>query len=470
MLNLNRESTFEEIIKHRVVVFNLFAVSNGTKDNKFDEMQLGKVLRDYLNNLDETDFGKSRLVDVFSIKNLEKQNMIVVNNDSDTFTFNQTFYDLFSYLSEDRYYKLNNHSLKKFTNTMKTFREELEKLNMNDTYATEQFIDMLMDEFTDIRQELDKHVRVLESKVNKLISIVEKKSEQEYLSNYELSKEIYKVNTYFVEPLKTFLLSDSIIDIRNSGVGITGYARKIRDKLSKEGYLTQSKEITAFLLNFSKSYLSRSLSMSTLLARYVVKSVEDIRIHANIEKLYLFLKEKSNDVAHGKKANRYLKSTDLLDKINFLPDLKSRESFNQTIDYESSLEGINIAWDKMHEEINEKEGKRDKIQTYFRELTEHEQELLKAEEFVSYGNGVLSEAKRNIMSQELTEDDDIFIICHNLLKEQMDNYKLFYSVLLVYSMEDELQYKMDFKQKRFINYGGEQLVYYRKIIGDEVHA
>lgn len=171
-----------------------------------------------------------------------------------------------------------------------------------------------------------------------------------------------------------------------------------------------------------------------------------------------------------KKANRYLKSTDLLDKINFLPDLKSRESFNQTIDYESSLEGINIAWDKMHEEINEKEGKRDKIQTYFRELTEHEQELLKAEEFVSYGNGVLSEAKRNIMSQELTEDDDIFIICHNLLKEQMDNYKLFYSVLLVYSMEDELQYKMDFKQKRFINYGGEQLVYYRKIIGDEVHA
>lgn len=467
MLNLNRESTFDEIIKNKVVIFNLFSVTYSTKENKFSEIQLGKVLNDYFFNKDFSDFDKSRIIEVFSMKNLEKQNIVVLNNDTNSFSFNQTFYDLFSYLNEDKYYKLNNHSLKKFTNTMKSFRDDLEKINLNDKYESQQFIELLMDEFNDIRQELETHVRVLESKVNTLISLVEGKSDEKHLTNYELSKEIVGINRYFIEPLKLFIMSDSLIDVRSSGLGITGYSRKIRDRLEKEGYLLESKEITAFLLNFSKSYLARALSMSTKLTGYVRKSLEDIKAHANIERLYLFLEEKVEEVSHGKKFNKFLKSTDILDKINFLPDLKTRETSNNLIDYDSEIELIDIKIDNMNNTINEIEDKRDKIKTYIRDITEEDELLLKEEQFVAYGNGLLSDVKRELVTSSFEKGADIFRICHQKLKERMENYKLFYSVLLVYSMEDELKYTIDFSSKRYINYGGEQLVYFKKNIGEE---
>lgn len=465
MINLNRESSFEGVVKHRVVFFNLFELSSTTKENKFHEMQLGRSLKMYLeaNKFDGAE--KDRLIELFSISNLIKQNMIVLNNDSDTFTFNQTFYDLFSYLNEDRYYKLNNHSLKKFTNSMKSAKEELRKIDFNDKYSTDQFIEMLMQDFDSIRQELDKHVRILESKVNNLISILEKQNDKEYLNNKELSEEICQINFYFIDPLRDFLKNDSSIDLRNKGLGITGYVKSIRNRLSDAGYAKESKEITAFLLNFFKSYLGRAELMSTLLSRYVSKSVDDIKTHANIENLYLMLESKMNDISHGKKTNKYLKSTDLLKIINYLPDLKSKENFS-TVDYENELDLADIQWDNMNVEFNEMEGIKNKVVTHERSFTQEELDLMKEEEFVVNGNGIISECKKEILNLDLDNKSDVFLIAHNMLKTKMEYYKLFYTLLLVYSLDEEFKYKTSTKEKLFINYNGEQLIYNKKLIGD----
>lgn len=466
-INLNRESSFEGIVKHRIVFFNLFEISSTTKENKFHEMMLGRSLKMYLENNDYTDYERDKLLELFSLSNLEKQNMIVLNNDSDTFTFNQTFYDLFSYLNEDRYYKLNNHSLKKFTNTMKNLKKELSELDFNDKYSTENFVDILMQEFELIRQELDKHVRILESKVNNLISILEKQNDKEYLNNRELANETYQINYYFIEPLREFLKNDSSVDLRNKGLGITSYVKHIRDKMSREGFSKESKEITAFLLNFFKSYLSRAEVMSALLSRYVSKSIEDIKIHANIEKLFLMLEDKMEEIAHGKAANKYLKSTDLLSKVDFLPGLKSRENFS-VIDYESELEIIDIQWDNMNNEFDEMAGIKKNITTFERVLSDKDLEIMEDENFIVKYNGIISECKKEILGYELDEKSDVFLISHNLLKNKMEDYKLFYTLLLVYSLEENFKFNINKKEKLFINYNGEQLVYSKKTIMENI--
>lgn len=466
-INLNRESSFEGIVKNRVVFFNLFEISSTTKENKFHEMQLGRSLKMYLENNDYNAYEKERLLELFSLSNLEKQNMIVLNDDSDTFTFNQTFYDLFSYLNEDRYHKLNNHSLKKLTNSMKNLKKELNELDFNDKYSAANFVDILMQEFEIIRQELGKHVRILESKVNNLISILEKQNDKEYLNNRELANETYQINYYFIEPLREFLKNDSSVDLRNKGLGITSYVKHIRDKMSREGYSKEAKEITAFMLNFFKSYLSRAEVMSALLSRYVSKSIEDIKVHANIEKLFLMLSDKMEEISHGKVANKYLKSTDLLTQVNFLPGLKSRENFS-TIDYESELEIIDIQWENMNDEFDEIAGIKKNITTFERILTDKELEILEDEDFIVKYNGIISECKREMLSYQLDEKSDVFLLSHNLLKTKMEDYKLFYTLLLVYSLEEEFKFNVNKKEKLFINYNGEQLVYSKKTIMENI--
>lgn len=466
-INLNRESSFEGIVKHRVVFFNLFEISSETKENRFHEMLLGRSLKMYLDNNDYSDYEKNKLIELFSIANLEKQNMIVLNNDSGTFTLNQTFYDLFSYLNEDRYYKLNNHSLKKFTNTMKNLKKEISELDFNDKYSTENFVDILMQEFESIRQELEKHVRVLESKVNNLISILEKNNDKEYLNNRELANETYQINYYFIEPLREFLKNDSSVDLRNKGLGITSCVKYIRDKMSKEGFSKEAKEITAFSLNFFKSYLSRAEVMSSLLSRYVSKSIEDIKIHSNIEKLFLLLEDKMEEISHGKAANKYLKSTDLLKKVDFLPGLKSKENFS-VIDYESELEIIDIQWENINNELDEISGIKKPISTFERVLSDKDIEAIKEDNLIIKYNEIISKCKKEILEYNLDENSDVFLISHNLLKTKIEDYKLFYTLLLVYSLEEEFKFNINKKEKLFINYNGEQLVYSKKTIMENI--
>lgn len=467
---LNRNSTFDELSKHRVIVFNLFEGSTHTDKNTFDEMYFSKIVNDYIANKELIDHDKDRLLEAFSIKNLSQQNIIVKDNDKNTFSFMDFFHELFNYLNDDKYYKLNNYSLIKFKNTINSLERDFKDFGLKDDVLVEDFIAMLMDEFKNIRQELEKHVRVLDNRVNKLITILENSESDITINRYGLSKEILDINHYFIEPLIEFLKSDSKIDNRKKSMGITTSIRKIFDKLSSNNFDKEAVEVSAFLFNFQNSYMDKAIEMGRVLSRYVKKSVEDIKIHSNIERLYNFLEAKIDEASHGKKANRYLKSTDLIVKIPFLEGLKSRDNLSGSIDYEQEILIADLSWERFTEDMDALEGKKQKIRTHFHEISEKDLALVEQDNFISYGNGILSDTKREILESELTYDDDIFRICHEKLKNKLENYKLFYSVLLVYSLEEELNYIMDFNTKRFINFGGEQLTYYRKRIGAIQHV
>lgn len=465
MPNYNRNSTFDVLSQHRIVFFNLFETSSGTATNQFNEMHFSKIIRDYIADKGIDDNTKDKILQAFSMKNLSEQGIVVINNDTNTFTFMEIFYNLFSYLNEDRYYKLNNYSLVKFRNSINNMKKDFDDISLKDEYETKDFIDMLMDEFSLIRQELEKHVRILDGRVNKLITTIENSSNEIGFNTYSLSKEILEINNYFIQPLIEFLKTDSSIDKRKKSQGIATSIKKIRDKLSANGYSEESVEVTSFLLNFQKSYMEKANEMGNILSRYVKKSIDDIRVHSNIEKLYSFLEEKIMEASHGKKSNKYLKSTDLIDKIPFLADLKLKENFSSVIDYEQELIIADISWDNFNEKMKVIEGKKEKILTHFNELTDHEKELMANDAFVANGNKVLSEMKREILDSGLSIDDDIFVVCHNKLKNSLDNYKLFHSVILVYSLENELDYEIDFNTKRYIKYGGEKITYFKKRIG-----
>lgn len=226
MPNYNRNSTFDVLSQHRIVFFNLFETSSGTATNQFNEMHFSKIIRDYIADKGIDDNTKDKILQAFSMRNLSEQGIVVINNDTNTFTFMDIFYNLFSYLNEDRYYKLNNYSLVKFRNSINNMKKDFDDISLKDEYETKDFIDMLMDEFSLIRQELEKHVRILDGRVNKLITTIENSSNEIGFNTFSLSKEILEINNYFIQPLIEFLKTDSSIDKRKKSQGIATSIKK----------------------------------------------------------------------------------------------------------------------------------------------------------------------------------------------------------------------------------------------------
>lgn len=462
---LNRLATFEEIFKNKMILFNLFEESSNSADNSFSELSLEVSIRDYLYATKLAGMDRERILEAFSINNLVKNSLATKDERNGTFSFASFIFEAINYLDDDKHYQLNNYNLKKFRDSIHNFNQEFKDFKSKNDFEITQFIYVLGIEFKNIRQELEKHIRTLESKVNKITTAIDNIENDVKVNKFQLSKDIMFINEHFIQPLIIFLSSKNKVSKKNDSQGVADSIRSIVRHLEDEKFIKNAQEINAFWINF-QSYLSQALDMEKLLNRYIQKSSEDIMIYSNIEKLYSFLEEKVEEVSHGKKANKYLKSTNLDSVISYLDGIKTKENINGTIDYDDAIQSFDIESDRIKEEMNDLSGKKEKVKSYFNETSEEDLKLLEESEFIRYANGLLSDMKSEILCTPLKEDDDIFRITHHKLKNKMENYKLFYTVLLVYSMENELNYIDHYRQKRFIDYGGERLIYCRKSIGE----